>query len=169
MPLLTVLVVVLIVAAWSWNSSRTANTVTPQPSDAIPTPNRDTATHAGPKNDTAPTPQASATPEPNPDHPVSATLAKPIGPNNSSGTASRSSDLDSTCQSVTGASCYIQATMDGHVVIVSDTKTITADSQGVDLPWSVSKLTVGDWSIRAVATKNGQKALSSEQILKVTP
>jgi hypothetical protein len=76
--------------------------------------------------------------------------------------------MESTCRSVAGASCYIQATKDSQVIIVSQTKTIGGDSDGVVLDWDANQLSVGTWSISAVAAKDGSKAVSDPQALKVT-
>jgi len=75
---------------------------------------------------------------------------------------------ESTCVSEIGASCYIQATMNGKVVVLSATKTITSSEQGVILDWPVNKLTPGSWVVQAVATLNGQKAMSDPWTLTVT-
>jgi len=75
--------------------------------------------------------------------------------------------MDSTCGSVTGASCYIRATMGAQVVQVSATKVITDGAQGVDLPWDAKQLSLGTWSIQAVATLSGQTAASDADTLEV--
>jgi cytoskeletal protein RodZ len=138
-----------------------------------------TAVNAGPSHDTTPSPASSssataqpivsATPISNPSHPVTASLAAPVETlNNDGGTAcgSKSCAEDSTCNSVVGASCYIEATMGAQTIIV--TKTATTDSSGgVDLPWSASQLSAGTWNIQAVATYNGSKGMSDPEQLTV--
>ena len=105
---------------------------------------------------------------PNPSHPQSSTLGKPEGQFLSSRTAPMAANEESTCISEAGASCYIQATMSGRVVVLSAAKTITVSEQGVILDWPVSKLSPGAWAVQAVATKDGQKALSDPWTLTVT-
>lgn len=127
-----------------------------------------TKTNAGPEGDTTSKP---ATPQSSPGHPISS-LAKPIGPNNNTSTISLSggaTGMESTCRSVAGASCYIQATKGSQVITVSVSKTIGSDSasDGVVLDWDANKLSTGTWSIQAVATKDGQTAISDAQNLKV--
>lgn len=143
----------------------------------------DTKVHAGPASDKDQ--QASASEKKStatssstnnqvstPNHPVSSSLAKPIGPNNNTSRVSLSgaSGMESTCRSVPGASCYIQATKGSQVITVSDTKTIGSDptSDGVVFDWDANKLSVGTWSIRAVASKDGSSASSDPQSLEVT-
>jgi hypothetical protein len=142
---------------------------TPSPGQ---TSTQDTTTHAGPATDQStkspqtPTPTSVSTP----DHPITSSLAKPIGPNDNTGSVSLSGAtmMESTCRSVAGASCYIQATKDTQVIIVSQTKTIGGDADGVVLDWDANQLSVGTWSISAVAAKDGSKAVSDPQTLKVT-
>ena len=106
-----------------------------------------------------------------PGHPTTTTLARPIGPNNNVQTIdlAQTSSMESTCQSVPGASCVIQATMDGKTLTVSQEQTISSsDITGVILNWSADQLSVGNWQIRAVATYQGQTAASVPEQLTVT-
>lgn len=160
-----VILAVLLVAALIWKVRKASNheAVSPSPSGTMST--SDTSVHAGPSHDSTPSP---TTLPPNPSHPSSSTLGKPEGQILSSRTAPMSANEESTCISVAGASCYIQATMNGKVVAVSATKTITNDQQGVIFDWPVSKLSPGTWAVQAVASKDGQKALSDPWTLTVT-
>jgi hypothetical protein len=141
-----------------------------------------TAVNAGPSHDTTPTPSPVAsniataytppvtpTPISNPSHPVSTSLAAPTETlNNDGGTAcgSQSCAEDSTCNTVAGASCYIEATKGSQTIVVTKTE-VTDSSGGVDLPWSASQLSSGSWNIEAVATYNGSKATSDPEQLTV--
>lgn len=153
-------------------SQRKATTTTINPSSSPllskDGPGKDTAVHAGPAHDTTPTPTSSLTPAvSNPSHPVTA-LAKPFATlNTHTVSLSGNTTMDSTCSSVSGASCYIQASMGGSVVILSDTKTMT--DTGADFIWDAKKLSPGSWSIQAVASKDGQRSLSDPQTLTVNP
>lgn len=73
--------------------------------------------------------------------------------------------LDSTCQSVVGATCEIHAIKDGVDLLVAGPLTITDDTTGsVSFPsWNASDkhLTPGAWIIKAVAKKGGQISTSS--------
>jgi hypothetical protein len=174
--LAVVAVALLAVFAWSQSHPSKTTTVTPQPSaSAVPMgghgPN--TTVAAGPGHDT--TPSATPTAVSNPSHPASNTLAPPTGqPLLSTHKISLANCtgstpcIDSTCWSVQGASCNIQATRNGQTVVVSDTKTITSDTSGVDLPWNpTGKLVDGTWSVQAVATLNGNKAVSTAESLEL--
>ncbi len=129
-----------------------------------------TKQNAGPATDKTINNGSSTAPVPNPSHPVSS-LAKPIGPNNNTGTVSLSgaTGMESVCRSVSGASCYIQASKDGKTIKVSVAKTVGSDtaSDGVILDWDANQLTVGTWIIQAVASKDGQTASSDPQTLRV--
>ncbi len=138
----------------------------------------DTNQHAGPATDkdskTSDTTTTSTSQQvANPDHPIASTLAKPIGPNNNTGTVSLSSGatgMESTCRSVPGVGCYIQGTLNGRTVVLSQTKTITnGTSDGVILVWDAKQLSAGNWLIYAEATKDGQQTLSDPQMLRVNP
>ncbi|HEY6736176.1 MAG TPA: hypothetical protein VI322_00515, partial [Candidatus Saccharimonadia bacterium] len=105
------LLVVLLAAALAY-----ANRHTPMPvAKVTPTtlPNahtNDTATHAGPSNDTTPAP--TVTPS-NPTRPSAATLAAPTGPylnTHSMSLSNGSTMMDSTCGGPEGATCVIVAT-----------------------------------------------------------
>ncbi len=137
-----------------------------------PSSTADTKVHAGPKNDTSTTPStAQATTQTNPSHPTSSTLPKPIGPTNnvSSINLSGSTGMESVCRSVAGASCYIRATKNSTVITVSQAKLVGSDaySDGVILNWDAKQLSIGNWRIQAVASKDGQTAASDPQSLEV--
>lgn len=134
----------------------------------------DTKVHSGPATDKSTKSQAAqtTTTTSNPSHPQSA-LAKPIGPNNNTGSVSLSGNtmMESTCRSVAGASCFIRATMGSAVKTVSETKVVgnEAYSDGVVLDWDANQLSTGTWMIQAIASKDSQEAVSDPQSLKVTP
>ncbi len=136
-----------------------------------PSSSADTEIHAGPNTDTSPAP--TTTPQPNPSRPTSSTLAQPIGPINNTSSVSLSgpTGMESVCRSLAGASCYIEATRDTQTIKVSDTKVIgsTTASDGVIFNWNAKQLSLGQWSIRAVASKDGQSAKSNPQLLTVSP
>lgn len=128
----------------------------------------DTKVHAGPAHDTS---SPSATPVPAGAGSSAPVLKKPFGPTDNVRSISLSGQttmMDSTCGSVTGAKCYIRATMGSRVLAVSATKTIPSDTEGVDLPWDAKQLSVGIWNIQAIATLNGQQAVSDPETLTVT-
>lgn len=133
---------------------------------------QDTAVHAGPGQDNAGGSSAPIqTPLSNPDHPVTSTLAKPIGPENnvSSVSLAGTTAMESTCRSVAGASCRIDATMGTTTITVGPTKSISGGaSDGAVFDWNANKLTTGTWSIVAVATKDAQTVKSDPQTLEVT-
>ena len=167
--ILTVVVVTLLFALATAGAYQLLKPATPKPS---PTPGagKDTNVQAGPDEDTSTDP--AATPVADPSRPSSATLAKPIGPNNNLSTVSLSGQyttMESTCRSVDGATCQIYAKKGSQRLTVSDPKSIDADSQndGVILDWSAKSLTTGTWQITAVASKGGQTAESDPQLLEV--
>jgi Tfp pilus assembly protein FimV len=180
---IAVVAAVLAVLAWHVHSSKTAavKPAVPSPSaSATPTaeagPGKTGSAASGPESSGA-TPTAAPTVVSNPSHPVS-TLAKPTGDLLNVGCVSLTkadqtsecpyTPMDSTCLSVPGASCYIQTTLNGRVVKVSQAKVIPNDgTDGVDLPWTASSLSDGTWSVAAVATLNGQTAVSGSEPLKV--
>jgi len=135
---------------------------TPAPSQG---PGSDTAQHAGPGTNT-PSP-TTPTPITDPNHPVTNTLSVTVTV--SSHQVSRGTMVDSTCITVVGAKCHIQATSGSTSVTVSDTKTVV-DQNGVDLPWDTSKLpSAGTWNIQAVAVANdGRQGTSSAEVIQVT-
>jgi hypothetical protein len=170
---LGILIILLVVVA----ATGAFLTLKNRPTAASSTTTSDTKVHAGPASDSSQKAEPQKQPQPQqvstPDHPISSTLAKPIGPNNNTGTVSLSggaTTMESTCRSVAGVNCYIQATQNGRTIVVSDTKTIgSGTSDGVIFDWDAKQLSQGDWSITAVTTKDGQKATSDSQNLKVTP
>jgi hypothetical protein len=113
--LVLALVALVLLGLWAWSQKHPTKTttVTPQPSASVPMgghgPN--TTVAAGPSHDT--TPSATPTTISNPSHPVSSNLAAPTGPNDNTSSISLANCegttycMDSTCQSVQGASCYI--------------------------------------------------------------
>ncbi|HVQ45021.1 MAG TPA: hypothetical protein VMT30_08775 [Candidatus Saccharimonadia bacterium] len=81
--------------------------------------------------------------------------------------------MDSTCETVAGASCGFELTS-----ATGQTKTLAAKpaSAGngvyvVEIQWDAKAvgLTAGTWKIHAVATKDGQTAKSADWQLTVTP
>jgi len=82
------------------------------------------------------------------------------------------SGMDSTCQTIAGASCGIELTSStGQVKTVAAKQVVAMNgTYGVDLTWDVKvlNLSVGTWSARAVATKDGQTAKSNAWPLTVT-
>jgi hypothetical protein len=81
---------------------------------------------AGPEASGA-TPVATPTVTSNPSHPVASTLAPPVGPNDNVQTMSlsaQSTNMESTCQSVAGASCLIRAISGSQTVVVGASQTI---------------------------------------------
>ena len=77
--------------------------------------------------------------------------------------------MESACQTTTNASCEIQLTQG------SITKTVgpkSTDSSGIALiDWKAQALglTTGQWTVRAVATQNGQTGTSASDYLMVNP
>lgn len=111
----------------------------------------------------------------------SSTLAAPIGkPLVSNHTVSRSGtdpsnspQEDSSCNTVPGATCYIQFTSSNGSV-VKKTAAVTADENGVaDIAWSAiqdpTNLAADTWTVIAVASSNGQTATSGSEKLVVNP
>jgi hypothetical protein len=126
-----------------------------------------TAVNSGPSHDTTPTPEPTISN--NPSHSVTATLAAPNGQllsQNSLSLSSCTSDStnpceeDSTCNSVAGANCFIEASKGSQTVTVSSTATIPSDTSGVELLWNAGQLSAGTWIIQAVASDNGSRAIS---------
>ena len=123
-----------------------------------------------------------ATPPPAPTDPQynSTTLAKPTQTFNKSHTPISLNEtdqskpdypsLDSTCQSLAGATCEIHAVNGTTDVLVAGPVTIT-DTTGVDLPWNAKTkgLSAGVWQIIAIAKANGQTASSEPVNLTVNP
>jgi hypothetical protein len=163
------LVLILGLVFWLTSPRQAKKTANATPTPTVSSsegPGADTTVHAGPGTDKTPTP--TSTPAPTP----VTKLDMPIGPNDNTGNISLSSGataMESTCRAATGVSCYIQAKKDGQVIRVSGTKTISnaAGSDGVILDWNANKLSVGTWAIQAVASLNGQTALSDPQTLVV--
>lgn len=133
-----------------------------------------TAVNSGPSHDTSPTPEPTISN--NPSHPVTAALAAPTETlNNDGGTISLSQcegadscTEGSDCNSISGAQCFIEASMGSQTIVVSKTGTIPANNQGVELIWNANQLTPGQWVIQAVAAANGSRAVSGPINLTVT-
>ncbi|HUD11357.1 MAG TPA: hypothetical protein VMS08_03025 [Candidatus Saccharimonadia bacterium] len=163
-PVVVALIVAL-VAIGLWTTRKPAvKAVT-----VTPSPQQSTAVDAGPSHNATPTPMASATPISNPSHPVSSTLAKPTETlNNDGGTTCGSEPCgeDSTCNSVPGATCYIEAVKGSQTIEVTKPQ-VTDSGGGVDMPWNADQLSGGTWSIEAVATYNGSQGISDPDQLTV--
>jgi hypothetical protein len=175
--------IVLIVAAgavYVERHSKAVNlTVKPSPTPTLQGPAKTGSAPAGPEAAGA-TPSATPTAISNPNNPVSSTLAAPTGDllnvrcvalSKAGATkACPNTNMNSTCQSVVGASCSIQATMSGATpVVVGADQTITDNgTDTVPWNWDANKLTPGTWTVEAVATLNGQTATSDPETLTVT-
>ncbi len=141
------------------------------PTPTVQGPAKTGSAPAGPEAAGA-TPTASPTTISNPSHPASSgSLVAPTGDllNVSSVSLSGATGMESTCQAVPGASCYIQVSMNGTVKKVSTSETVpNSGADGVILNWNANQLTVGTWQVEAVAILNGQTAYSNPQPLTVT-
>jgi len=141
------------------------------PTPTVQGPAKTGSAPAGPEAAGA-TPTATPTTISNPSHPAGEPLAAPtLIENSSTVSLSGATGMESTCQSVPGASCYIQASMGGTTKTVSQSETVPdSGADGVILNWDASQagLTAGSWAIEAIATLNGQTAASSPQTLTVT-
>lgn len=161
-----------------WQSQRAKSTApkTPSPSiTASPSPSSTsiaTPTPTSPPQGTAP-PTAAPTPSSSLPKPTGQMLNKPEVHLNESNAASQyGSGMDSTCQTVAGASCGLEITSDKGVVKSIAPKP-TVENNGLyvlQIIWDAKNLglTPGIWQVRAVATKNGQTSKSAPESLKVT-
>lgn len=175
--LIGVIVVVILAAAVALAVAqhRKAADLTVKPStSASPTPTvqgpgKTGSAAAGPGSAGA-TPTASPTTISNPSHPTGQSLAVPtLIENSATVSLSGATGMESTCQSVPGATCYVQASMGGKIIKVTSAMTIPdSGADGVILNWDAKQLTVGAWTMEAIASLNGQTATSASQILTVS-
>ena len=158
--------------------------VSPSTKSSSTTPN-DTSSHPGAgaagvaaaANDTATTAAApSAASQTDPKY-TTPTLAKPTGQLLNKSTISLNSTnpqnspaMDSTCNSVAGATCEIHATLGSTTIVVAPAAMVDSATYGVDVPWNAKDkgLTSGTWTITAVAKKDGQSSTSESAHLTVT-
>ncbi|GEM_PF-2313209 len=157
-------VVAICIGAYAYNLDRRLAIV---PTSATPsasqTPGADTATHAGPGSDIAASPKVEPTPS-------TAKVQQPTGQLLNTHSVSLSSgitSIDSTCNSVSGATCAIRATRGAETITVGTATTLSDGSNGLEIIWDAKKLSKGTWIIRAVASKGSQEAQSDPDSLVV--
>ncbi len=154
-------------AAFLYSRNQTPPTETPTNTPADQGSN--SSTDNNPSNTPPPATKPATTPTTPTATPKTQTLPKPTGQllSNHSVSLSGNSDEESACQTVVGAKCNIKLTGPGGGIYLGAQ---SVDSNGATIfDWNAKQrhLTVGQWKVEAIATKNGQTATSNPEYLTV--
>jgi hypothetical protein len=93
----------------------------------------------------------------------------PVSLSQTDSTQSDFPSLDSTCKTVEGATCEIHAALGSTTKVVAGPTTVADAVNGLDFQWNAKTggLSVGTWTITAVAKKDGQTTTSTATTLEV--